>query len=545
MDQPAIPNPKSQIQDLTSDGPREACGVFGVYAPGRDVARLTFFGLYALQHRGQESAGIATSDGRAAYIHKDMGLVAQVFDEDNLRPLKGHLAIGHTRYSTTGSSHLRNAQPYLIETIYGPLGVGHNGNLTNALELRRRLLERGVGLSSTTDSEVITQMLAAPPEVWDDGARDDFSPASAPAPANGKSQTQNQKAKIQNPADRWEQRIRAFMQVAEGAYCLVILTRDAVYAARDPHGLRPLCLGALGDGGYVVASESCALLTVGATFIREVKPGEIVRLDRNGITSTQGRKLALPALCIFEYVYFARPDSRLQGQVIHEVRQRLGRQLAREAPADADLVFGVPDSATPAAIGFSQEAGIPFSEGLTKNRYIGRTFIQPDDDLRKLGVNLKFNPLTANLKNKRVVLIDDSIVRGNTVGPLIQLVRDGGAREVHVRVSSPPVRHPCFMGVDMATYKELIAHRMGVQEICEQIGADSLAYLSLEGMIRAVQDGVWAANEDAANGSSQDRAARYEIGNCTACFSGAYPIRIPNWLFSDERDKMLFEATWG
>lgn len=542
MDQSPILNPQFQIPNPNSDdGLREACGVFGVYAPGRDVARLTFFGLYALQHRGQESAGIATSDGRAAYIHKDMGLVAQVFNEDNLRPLKGHLAIGHTRYSTTGSSHLRNAQPYLIETIYGPLGVGHNGNLTNALDLRRRLLERGVGLSSTTDSEVITQMLAAPPGVWDDVARDDFLPGGAPAssvesPGNGRSKAQNPKSQLPNSQDRWEQRIRAFMQVAEGAYCLVILTRDAVYAARDPHGLRPLCLGALDGGGYVVASESCALLTVGATFIRDVKPGEIVRLDRNGITSTQGCKLALPALCIFEYVYFARPDSQLQGQVIHEVRQRLGRQLAREAPADADIVFGVPDSATPAAIGFSQESGIPFSEGLTKNRYIGRTFIQPDDDLRKLGVNLKFNPLTANLKGRRVVLIDDSIVRGNTVGPLIQLVRDGGAKEVHVRVSSPPVRHPCFMGVDMATYKELIAHRMSVSEICEQIGADSLAYLSLDGMIRAVQDGIRATGSEPSD---------HEIGNCTACFSGAYPIRIPNWLFSDERDKMLFEATWG
>ncbi|MCS7061960.1 MAG: amidophosphoribosyltransferase [Anaerolineae bacterium] len=526
----------SPITDFTFDErPHEACGVFGVYAPGRDAARLTFFGLYALQHRGQESAGIATSDGRSAYLYKDMGLVAQVFNENNLRPLKGHLAIGHTRYSTTGSSHVRNAQPYLIETIYGPLGVGHNGNLTNALDLRRRLLERGVGLSSTTDSEVITQMLAAPPEVWngslmpeaslDVSVAGDLTTPSAPI--------QHPVVNVQNPGDRWVQRIRAFMQVAEGAYCLVILTREAVYAARDPHGLRPLCLGALGEGGYVVASESCALMTVGAEFIREVRAGEIVRLDREGITSFAGAKPTLPALCIFEYVYFARPDSQLQGQVIHEVRQRLGRQLAREAPADADIVFGVPDSATPAAIGYSQESGIPFSEGLTKNRYIGRTFIQPDDALRKLGVSLKFNPLTANLKNKRVVLIDDSIVRGNTVGPLIQLIRDGGAREVHVRVSSPPVRHPCFMGVDMATYKELIAHRMSVSDICRQIGADSLAYLSLDGLIRAVQGGARAG------------LASREIGNCTACFSGAYPIRIPNWLFSDERDKTLFEASWG
>jgi amidophosphoribosyltransferase len=505
------------------DRPRDACGVFGVYAPGRDVARLTFFALYALQHRGQESAGIATSDGRAAYVQKAMGLVSQVFNEDNLRPLKGHLAIGHTRYSTTGSSHLRNAQPYAIETIYGPLGVGHNGNLTNAASLRRRLLERGVGLSSTTDSEVITQILAAPPEVWE------------PAPGQAEAH-----AEAHREPDRWEQRIRAFMRIAEGAYCLTLLTRDAVYAVRDPHGLRPLCLGELDGGGHVAASESCALQTVGARFVRDVRPGEIVRLDRDGITSSQGRPPAPPALCVFEHVYFARPDSMLEGQGVHDVRQRLGRQLAIESPAEADLVFGVPDSATPAAIGFSQASGIPFSEGLTKNRYIGRTFIQPDDDLRRLGVSLKYNPLTANLRGKRVVLIDDSIVRGNTVGPIIQLVRDGGAREVHVRVSSPPVRHPCFMGVDMATYRELIAHRMDVPSICKKIGADSLAYLSLEGMLRAVQDGVWDANHHAQ--APQDRR---EVGNCTACFSGAYPIRIPTWLFAEERDKTLFEDTWG
>ncbi len=509
----------NDIQEISDDRPHDECGVFGVYAPGRDVARLTFFALYALQHRGQESAGIATSDGRAAYIQKNMGLVSQVFNEDNLRPLKGHLAIGHARYSTTGSSHLRNAQPCVIETIYGPLGVGHNGNLTNAVSLRRRLLERGVGLSSTTDSEVITQILAAPPEVWEPNPA---VPEAAP------------------PADRWEQRIRAFMHIAEGAYSLTILTRDAVYAARDPHGLRPLCLGEIEGGGYVAASESCALLTVGARYLRDVRPGEIVRLDRCGITSHTGRPPTLPALCIFEYVYFARPDSVLEGQVVHDARQRLGRQLAREAPAAADLVFGVPDSATPAAIGFSQASGIPFNEGLTKNRYIGRTFIQPDDDLRRLGVHLKYNPLTANLRGKRVVLIDDSIVRGNTVGPLIQLVRDGGAREVHVRVSSPPVRHPCFMGVDMATYKELIAHRMDVPSICKKIGADSLAYLSLSGMVRAVQDGVWDANHHL-----REPQERREVGNCTACFSGAYPIRIPSWLFEDERDKMVFEQTWG
>lgn len=488
------------VLDPELDRPHDECGVFGIYAPGRDVARLTFFGLYALQHRGQEGAGITTCDGAIAYSQKGIGLVAQVFNEDNLRPLKGHMAIGHTRYSTTGSSHVRNVQPYLIETIYGPLGVSHNGNLTNALHLRQALLEHGVGLSSTSDSEVMTQMLAAPLEVW-----------------NGS-----------KGQDRWEGRIRNLMQRAEGAYSLAILTRHAIYAVRDPHGLRPLCLGQLDGGGYVVASESCALLTIGAKYLREVEPGEIVRLDKNGITSARGAPPARRALCIFEYVYFARPDTVLEGQVIHEVRQRMGQQLARESPVDADIVVPVPDSATPAAIGYSQESGLPFTEGLIKNRYIGRTFIQPDDQLRKVGIHLKYNPLTSNLQGKRVVLIDDSIVRGNTCGPLVQLIRDGGASAVHVRVSSPPVRHPCFMGVDMATYKELIAHKLDIPGICQRIGADSLDYLTLDGMVKAVQEAIGP-----------------ELTHCTACFSGKYPIDIPEWLFADDREKMIFEGMWG
>lgn len=491
------------------DRPREACGIFGIYAAGRDVARLTFFGLYALQHRGQESAGIATCDGKSAYIHKEMGLVSQVFNEDNLNPLKGHLAIGHNRYSTTGSSHVRNVQPYLIDTIYGPLGVAHNGNLTNALELRYRLLERGVGLSSTTDSEVLTQALASPPEVWGNNRR------------------------LDDTGDRWQARIRALMQVAEGAYSLTILTRSAVYAVRDPYGLRPLCLGEL-DGGYVAASESSALQTIGARYLREVEPGEIVRLDAEGVSSAMGHAPRRRSLCSFEYVYFARPDSLMEGQVIHEVRQRFGRQLAREAPAEADIVVPVPDSSTPAAIGYSLESGLPFTEGLIKNRYIGRTFIQPDDDLRKVGIQLKFNPLPSNLAGKRVILIDDSIVRGNTAGPLVQLIRAGGATEVHVRVSSPPVRHPCFMGVDMATRKQLIAHQMNVQDICAAIGADSLAYLSLEGMMACIEQTP-----------ELESAVETDGGHCNACFSGSYPIPIPGWLFEEDRDKKLFEATWG
>jgi amidophosphoribosyltransferase len=487
------------MQHLGEDGPHEACGVFGIYAPGRDVARLTFFGLYALQHRGQESAGIATSDGAMARFHKGMGLVAQVFNEDNLRPLAGHLAIGHNRYSTTGSSNLRNAQPYLIETIYGPLGVAHNGNLTNALELRQALLEHGVGLSSTSDSEVITQMLAAPPEAWDG----------------------------ESGEDRWEGRIRNFMQKAEGAYSLTILTRHAVYAVRDPYGLRPLCLGEL-EGGYVIASESCALFTIGARYVRDVEPGEIVRLDHRGVTSAVGSRSPTRALCIFEYVYFARPDSLMEGRLIHEIRQRMGHQLAQEAPADADIVVPVPDSSTPAAIGYSQESGLPFSEGLIKNRYIGRTFIQPDDQLRRVGVQLKYNPLTSNLQGKRVVLVDDSIVRGNTAGPLVQLLRDGGAAEVHVRVSSPPVRHPCFMGVDMATYRELIAHNLDIEGVRQRIGADSLGYLSLDGMHKALRETIGS-----------------QTGHCAACFSGNYPIRIPEWLFDEDREKLIFEGMWG
>ena len=494
------------IHFFEDDKPHDECGVVGVYAPGREVARLAFFGLYALQHRGQESAGIASSDGRIAHIHKGMGLVAQVFNEDNLRPLIGHLAIGQNRYSTTGSSHLRNAQPYLIETAYGPLGVAHNGNLTNALTLRKKLLERGVGLSSTSDSEVITQMLAAPAKTW-------ATPLN-----NGNS----------DDDDRWVARIRGFMQVAEGAYSLAILTRHAIYAVRDALGLRPLCLGQLDTGGHIIASESCALHTIGAKFIREVAPGEIVRLNGSGLTSFQGKQSPKQALCIFEHVYFARPDSHMEGKVIHQVRQQLGRELARETHVDADIVVGVPDSATPHSIGYSLESGIPYTEGLTKNRYIGRTFIQPDDQLRKVGVSLKYNPLTTNLEGKRVILIDDSIVRGNTAGPLVQLIREGGAKEVHVRVASPPVRHPCFMGVDMATYKQLIAHKMDIEGIRQRIGADTLGYLSLAGLEKAVRD-----------------ATGRENGHCNACFSGKYPLDIPSWLFEEDRDKVMFENMWG
>ena len=454
---------------LVAEHLRESCGVCGIYSPEENAARLAFFALYALQHRGQESAGIATSDGHRAYVHKALGLVSQVFNEDNLRILPGCLSIGHTRYSTTGTQLLTNAQPFLIETALGPLGVAHNGNLTNAPELRRDLLQRGVGLTSSSDSEVIIQMLA--------GAR----------------------------GATLAERIAAFMQQAQGAYSLTLLTRDAIYAVRDPWGFRPLCLGTVNGGGWIVASETCALGTIGAAFLREVQPGEIVRLDAQGLTSWQGMTAHPSALCIFEYIYFSRPDSLLEGRSVHHVRRRLGARLADEHPVDADMVIGVPDSATAHAIGYANRSGIPFGEGLIKNRYIGRTFIQPDDRLRRLGVALKYNALP-DLRGKRIVLVDDSIVRGNTSRPLVALLRQAGATEVHMRVASPPICHPCFMGVDMAKRQELIAARMDIEGIAAQLQVDSLGYLSLEGLLDIVESTAET--------------------HCTACFTGVYPLAV-------------------
>ena len=450
------------------DSPREACGVFGISAPGLDIARLTYFAIYALQHRGQEAAGIATCDGKTAHIHKGLGLVSQVFNEDNLHHLQGHLGIGHTRYSTTGAPRLNNTQPYILETLDGPLAIGHNGNLVNAPKLRRELLERGVGLSTSTDSELIIHLLA--------GAR-----------------------------GTWLQRIRQMMTIAEGAYSLTILTRDAIYGVRDPWGLRPLVLGEF-ESGLAIASESCAFATIGARAVREIEPGEIVRIDRGGYEIVQGVPAEKKAFCTFEQIYFARPDSILGGRLVHRVRQALGRQLAREAPAEADIVVPVPDSGTPHAIGYAQESGIVYSEGLIKSRYIGRTFIQPTDRQRKVGVAMKFNPLPDNLKGQRVVLVDDSIVRGNTSGPLVQLLRDAGAAEVHMRVACPPIRFPCFMGVDMASQSELIAAHKNLDEIKVYIGVESLSYLSVEGMMSTL---------------------RAEDGYCNACFTGAYPFETP------------------
>jgi amidophosphoribosyltransferase len=455
---------------LLLDHPRDECGIVGIFAPNEDVARMAFFGLYALQHRGQEAAGIATSDSRSMRIYKDVGLVSQVFTPQNLVPLRGDYAIGHTRYSTTGSSSARNAQPFMIETLYGPVAVAHNGNLTNSAELRQELLQRGVGLSSSSDTEVITLLLAG---------------------ATG---------------GTWMERIRSSMIKMQGAFSLVILTLNGVFAVRDPWGFRPLSIGLLPSGGTVCASESGALRTLGCQAIREVKPGEIISLSTNAMTVQQ----ALPpkeklARCIFEHIYFSRPDSFWDGLSVHQVRQNLGVELAKENGVDADVVIPVPDSAIPAAIGYARTSGIPFNDGFIKNRYIGRTFIEPTDSLRQQGVALKFNVINENVLGKKVIMIDDSIVRGNTTGPLVKLLRDGGAKEVHVRITCPPIAHPCFMGVDMGSYDELIAHRMSVEEICRVTGCDSLHYLSLEGMMHAL------GRED---------------GYCNACFTGEYPLEV-------------------
>lgn len=452
------------------DSPKEECGVLGIYAPHEDVARMAFFGLFALQHRGQEAAGLAVSDGQMVHLHKDIGMVSRVFTPETLSNMKGDYAIGHTRYSTTGSSAARNAQPFLIDTQFGPIAVAHNGNLINAAELRDRLMRQGVGLSSSSDTEVMTMMLAG---------------------SKGKT---------------WFERLKDAMQYWIGAYSMVLMTRNQIFAIRDPWGFRPLSVGRLPGGGHVAASESGALRTLGCQDIREVQPGEIVALSNTALEVNQAIKPAKKtAFCTFEHIYFSRPDSFWDARSVHQVRQRLGEQLSREAPVIADVVIPIPDSSIPAAIGFANASGIPYNDGFIKNRYIGRTFIEPTDSLRKQGVALKYNVIIENVIGKRVVMIDDSIVRGNTTGPLIQLLKTAGAKEVHVRITCPPINHPCFMGVDMGTYEELIAHEKSVAEIREYVGADSLAFLSLDGMMSAI--------------------GRKE-GYCNACFTGEYPIPI-------------------
>jgi len=470
---------------------KDECGVFGVWAPDMDVARMTFFALVALQHRGQESAGIATLEKGAIYSQTGMGLVNQVFTEDNMKLLRGNTAaIGHTRYSTTGKSTVLNAQPVVVETMHGQLAIAQNGNLTGAKKMRKKLLESGVGMFMESDIETITQLLAAKPNA------------------------------DESKGANWEARISSFMQACDGAYSLTILTPHALFAVRDFLGLRPLCLAEIpassgNSKGYVISSETCAVDTIGGKYLREVKPGEIVRIDANGMTSFVGRQPSpSPAFCVFEYVYVARPDSLLEDQLVHQVRIELGIQLAIEQPVEADMVCGVPDSSLPAAIGYSQKTGIPYGSALIKNRYIHRTFIQPDNHTRKQGIRLKFNPLPAHIKDKRVVVIDDSIVRGNTMNALVKVFRDAGAKEVHVRVSSPPVKHPCFMGIDMATHEQLIAYNKTIDDIKKEIGADSLGYLSHEGMMKAVTLGL-------SNKSNH--------GHCTACFSGNYPLDVNDW----------------
>jgi amidophosphoribosyltransferase len=454
------------------------CGLFGIRSAERDVARLTYFGLFALQHRGQESAGIAVSDHGRVTALRDMGLVTQVFDEQKLRGLRGELAIGHTRYSTTGSSQWWNAQPLVQHGSARTVALGHNGNLTNAAELRDELAAEGHRLATTADSEVIAALIA-----------------NDPAPL--------------------QQSVANTVRRLDGAFSVVLLSEGALVAFRDPRGMRPLCLGRLGDD-WVVASETCALDLVGAEFERELLSGELVVVDADGVHSTQ----AAPeddggALCIFEFFYLARPDSRLAGVEVHGARVRMGERLAQEAPVAADLVLPIPDSGTPAAIGFSRALNVPFSEGLIKNRYVGRTFIEPDQGLREQGIKLKFNPL-AEVKGKRVVAVDDSIVRGNTTRQIVQMLFEAGAAEVHLRISSPPVISQCFYGIDFADPEELIAAGRTVEEVREHVGATSLAYLSLEGLQAATR--------------------RPESQFCRACLTRDYPTAVPR-----ESTKLQFE----
>ena len=456
-------------------GPQDQCGVFGVWAPGEEVAKLTYFGLYALQHRGQESAGIATSTGEKILVYKDMGLVSQVFNEASLESLQGHIAVGHARYSTTGASHWRNAQPTLGRTAYGTVALGHNGNLTNTSELMELLEKRYPDHESelrggnTTDTAVLTALLTG------------------------------------NPDSSLEDTAKELLPKVKGAYCLVFMDESTLYAARDPQGVRPLVLGRL-ERGWVVASESAALDIVGASYVREVEPGELIAIDENGLRSSRFAQ-EKRAGCVFEYVYLARPDTSIAGRVVYEARVEMGRTLAKEYPVEADLVMPTPESGTPAAIGYSEASGIPFGHGLVKNAYVGRTFIQPSQTIRQLGIRLKLNPLREVIAGKRLVVVDDSIVRGNTQRALVKMLKEAGAAEVHVRISSPPITWPCFYGIDFASRAELIASGLGVEDVRQSIGADSLGYLSKDGMIAATN--------------------QPESAMCTACFTGNYPIELP------------------
>ena len=449
------------------DGPSDECGVFGIYAPGHDVARLTYFALYALQHRGQESAGIATStlDGHLITV-RDQGLVSQAFDESRLRALQGQMAIGHVRYSTTGGSSWENSQPVWRDDGR-ELAFAHNGNVINAVSLRKELDDKGITLRSTSDSEIVAALIAS------------------------------------HPAPTIEDAIAEVMPRLHGAYSIVVLSENRVVAFRDPAGVRPLSLGML-DDRYCVASESCAFDIIGASYLRDVQPGEILSLTADGIQARQVESSQRNAFCIFEYIYFARPDSRIGGQVLQVSRARMGEVLAREAPVDADLVIPVPDSGNAAARGYARASGLPQDDGFVKNRYVARTFIQPGQELRRHGLRLKFNPLAEVVSGKRLVVVDDSIVRGNTTRQIVKMLREAGAEEVHMRITEPPVRHPCHYGIDMSTHEEMVAHQRTVPQIAAELKADSIEYLSLKGVYEAI-------------GGDADQ-------HCDACFSGNYPL---------------------
>ena len=456
--------PQEPIPDR--DGPRDECGVFGVYAPESDVARLAYFALYALQHRGQESAGIATCENGHIMTLRDLGLVSQVFDETKLRALTGSMAVGHVRYSTTGSSAWENAQP-VYRSDRREVALAHNGNLINALELHEKLSKRGVAFRSTSDSELIAAMLST------------------------------------HEADTLEDALEDVMPHLEGAFSTVVMTNNAVVAFRDGAGLRPLALGQVGDR-YCVASESCAFDIIGARFLRDVQPGEMVSLSERGIETRQIVEGARRSFCVFEHIYFARPDSLLEGNRTQVSRRKMGEILWREAPVDADVVIAVPDSGNPAAAGYAKASGITRDDGLIKNRYVARTFIQPGQELRKHGLRMKFNPLPEVVRGKRIVVVDDSIVRGNTTRQIVSMLRDAGAAEVHMRISAPPIRYPCHYGIDMSTSEEMVAHDRTVEEVARELGCDSLAYLSLQGVYEAI------------------RSTRET--HCDACFTGEYPL---------------------
>ncbi|MBD2344062.1 amidophosphoribosyltransferase [Anabaena subtropica] len=479
-------NNPSHSQENRPDKPEEACGVFGIYAPGENVAKLTYFGLYALQHRGQESAGIATFEGTQVHLHKDMGLVSQVFNESILEELPGNIGVGHTRYSTTGSSRKVNAQPAVLDTRLGKLALAHNGNLVNTVQLREELINSNCNLVTTTDSEMIA-----------------FAIAQA----------------VNAGADWLEGAIQAFHR-CQGAFSLVVGTPVGVMGVRDTNGIRPLVIGTLAGNPvrYVLSSETCGLDIIGAEYLRDVEPGEVVWITEEGLASYHWSEQPQRKLCIFEMIYFARPDSQMHNESLYSYRMRLGRQLAAESCVEADIVFGVPDSGIPAAIGFSQASGIAYGEGLIKNRYVGRTFIQPTQTMRESGIKMKLNPLKDVLAGKRVIIVDDSIVRGTTSRKLVKALREAGAAEVHMRISSPPVTHPCFYGIDTDSQDQLIAATKSVEEIAKQLEVDSLAYLSWDGMLETTR-------ED-------------KNSFCSACFTGDYPVTIPEQV---KRSKLILE----